>query len=368
MPQNAIERRREAYFQLSSRIAQLNNAQLSHLLEANAANTSNSGWGVNQTLVFGQSKVFVKRIPVTDLEYNNLFSTRNLYDLPTYCNYGLGSTGIGVFRELITHIKTTHWVLEGEHSMFPLMYHYRILPSTELRSQVDADQLQRYVACWGNSENAGQYLLDRAIASRELVLFLEHIPYILGEWLRDNPDKLQKPLCDLRKTIDFLSAKGIIHFDAHFFNALTDGEQTYLTDFGLVLDRSFDLTEKEKAFFDRNALYDYGEVLRNLGYLMRLSYDLCSESDRLKIISKYGIKDGLKPYQISLILLENIQQIQADGDIKLGDFYVDSVLKYRNITALMQNFFADMVDNPRKDTEFPDVELQYLLKKTNFLP
>ena len=76
-----IELRRKRYFRLSSQIAQLDNTQLRSLLENNESNESTTGWGQNHAIVFGQSKVFVKRIPVTNLEYNNLFSTKNFYNL-----------------------------------------------------------------------------------------------------------------------------------------------------------------------------------------------------------------------------------------------------------------------------------------------
>jgi hypothetical protein len=106
MAQNHIELRRKRYFKLSSQIAQFDNAQLHSLFDDSEPST---GWGMNHVIVLGQSKVFVKRIPVTNIEYDNLFSTRNLYNLPTYCNYGFGSTGFGVYRELVTHIKTTNY-------------------------------------------------------------------------------------------------------------------------------------------------------------------------------------------------------------------------------------------------------------------
>jgi hypothetical protein len=109
MAKNPIEDRQKRYFQLSAQIAQLDNGQLTSRLDKCESHPSSTGWGMSHTLVVGSSQVFVKRIPVTTLEYDNLFSTRNLYDLPTYCNYGIGtlaSTGFGVFRELITHLKT----------------------------------------------------------------------------------------------------------------------------------------------------------------------------------------------------------------------------------------------------------------------
>lgn len=106
------------------------------------------------------------------IEYDNLFSTKNLYNLPTAYNYGIGSTtGLGVFRELVTHLKTTHWVLEGAMATFPLMYHYRILPSTKACADLEINIEHR-----GNHANFKKYVLDRANAQYELVLFLEYVP------------------------------------------------------------------------------------------------------------------------------------------------------------------------------------------------
>ena len=209
---------------------------------------------------------------------------------------------------------------------------------------------------------------DRAIANYELVLFLEYIPHVLETWLRENPNKIQQVLDELLRTIDFLKTKGIIHFDAHFQNVLTDGQQTYLTDFGLVLDKSFALTKEEESFFEQNKFYDYGEVLRNFGQLIRPSYNACSENDKRRITEKYDIKSGLQPYELGSILLDNIEQIHADGDIKLDEFYVASIVKYRSIIALMQDFFADMWGNNKKDTKLPHAKLQMLLKETGLLP
>lgn len=189
----------------------------------------------------------------------------------------------------------------------------------------------------------------------------------MDTWLRENPNTLQNHLDALCTAIAFLRTKGIIHFDAHFRNILTDGEQTYLTDFGLVLDKSFALTKDEEAFFEQNTFYDYGEVLRNLGHLIRSPYDACSEPKQRKMMEKYGIKVGLKPYEVGAILLDNIEQIHADGDLQLDQFYVASIVKYRSIIALMQGFFAEMWGNDQKDTKLPHIALQQLLKETGFI-
>lgn len=110
-----------------------------------------------------------------------------------------------------------------------------------------------------------------------------------------------------------------------------------------------------------------GEVLRNLRHLMRSSYDRCSEIDKRRILAKYAIEAGLQPHELVSILLDNIEQIQTDRDIPLDDFYVASMLKYRSIIMLMQEFFTNMWGNRHKDTKLPHVELERLLKETGFI-
>ena len=83
-------------------------------------------------------------------------------------------------------------------------------------------------------------------------------------------------------------------------------------------------------------------------------------------MKKYGIREDLKPFELRLILLDNIEQIQSDGIMKLDDFYVASITKYRSIIILMQDFFADMWSNNNKDTKFPYSKLQQLLEETGF--
>ena len=56
-----------------------------------------SGRGANHEVKVSGKKIFVKSIPLTDLEHRNLFSTKNLYNLPLFYNYGVGSAGMGGF-------------------------------------------------------------------------------------------------------------------------------------------------------------------------------------------------------------------------------------------------------------------------------
>ncbi|GIE98248.1 hypothetical protein Ari01nite_57130 [Paractinoplanes rishiriensis] len=60
----------------------------------------------------------------------------------------------------------------------------------------------------------------------------------------------------MREGVDFLAGQGLVHFDAHFGNLLTDGERVYFADFGLALHTGFGLTPAESGFLRRHAGYD----------------------------------------------------------------------------------------------------------------
>lgn len=359
---NSNPARRQQYFQLSSQLAQMETTQFAPLLDNKA---ENAGWGRHQTLEIGDAKFFVKRVPLTELERQQMFSTQNLYALPTYYNYGIGSAGLGVWRELVAHIKTTNWVLSGEIENFPLLYHYRIIPFSGERPALDMAWHQRYIQHWGGSEQVGQYLLDRANAQHEMVLFLEYIPHTLQPWLLEHLDQVSRVLDDLQTTINFLRQNGIIHFDAHFYNMLTDGERVYLSDFGLVLDRNFALTTAESAFFDIHTDYDYGQYLSNLIFPLYALYEALPAQTQHELREKYGVPtEGNQFFKLAFALFENIEALQAEGVIKVQEDYLAQVIKYRSILALMGNFFAEMSGNPQKDTPFPQAELRRLLQET----
>jgi hypothetical protein len=72
--------------------------------------------------------VFTKRIPLTDWEVANSGSTANLFDLPMFCQYGLGGPGFNAWRELAANVIVTDAVLAGETQSFPILYHWRVLP------------------------------------------------------------------------------------------------------------------------------------------------------------------------------------------------------------------------------------------------
>jgi hypothetical protein len=208
--------------------------------------------------------VFAKRIPLTDRELANPGSTANLFDLPVYCQYGVGSPGFNAWRELAANTIVTEAVLAGETRSFPVLYHWRVLPG---RSPVAAEHadVDTVVAALGDSPAVRARLEALAAASSSLVLFSEYIPHPMLDWLHENPaDKAATVERQLSQIVMFLRGRQLSHMDGHFGNMRTDGERIYLSDFGLATSPHFDLSPAERDFAERHATHDEGYAAMRL--------------------------------------------------------------------------------------------------------
>jgi len=357
------EVRKARYFALSSQLALIDSARLAALFQEAG---SGQGWGATHTISVGGTKVFVKRVPLTELEYENLYSTANLYEMPTFYNYGVGSAGFGAFRELVAHIKTTNWVLEGAMPNFPLMYHYRIVPYSRPRSEVDEERHQGYIQYWNSDPNIDRYIRARRDAPYELILFLEHIPDVLHSWWVRNLNKSETVIREMRRTLAFLREQGVIHFDAHFGNILVDGDTPYLTDFGLVLDRQFTLDASEKAFFQRHIDYDDAEFLLCLGSYLVTIYQNLSPAVRSKVMQRYEIPEGIDYGELISLTLENFERIHSDGLFKLDEYYVATIREHLPLIQTMHQFYREMRQNNQKDTHYPQRKIKRFLKEAGW--
>ncbi|HEX8272792.1 MAG TPA: hypothetical protein VF615_09065 [Longimicrobiaceae bacterium] len=360
MTEDARARRRQAHARLGAHLAGLDEEELRALLA--------TGPGTRRVVEVGGDRVFVKRVLVADSDLEGGGSTRNLHGLPARYSYGIGSIGFGPFRELATHLKTTGWVLRGEAGAFPLLHHHRIVPRLGEPAAADMDRHARYVARWGGDRAIGRYVLERAGARHELVLFLEHLPHVLERWLLEHPDQVPRLLDDLRATLDLLHENGMVHFDSHFANVLTDGGRAYLSDFGLLLDPDFDLGADERAFLDAHRLYDYGRVLWSLGLLLHDTYLELPDEARRRVAGRCGMGEGGDPFAVPRILVGHLERIRDEGLMPLHDAFAASVLRYRPVTLLVHDFHAALRASPRKDTPFPGAELRRLLEETGFAP
>ncbi|MER5639195.1 protein kinase family protein [Kitasatospora sp. NPDC002227] len=265
----SIGARQAAHGAVSTALAGFGDRELSALVDAAAPVGAGIG-GKTALLEVAGRQVFVKRVPLTDLERRpeHVRSTANLFDLPAFCQYGvglIGGPGFGAWRELAVHTITTDWVLAGEHEGFPLMYHWRVLPDSTPLPEGLAD-VDRAVAYWGGGAQVRRRIEALRESSASIALFLEYIPQNLHQWLGTQVEAGERATdlaCalvekELAAGTSFMNSRGLLHFDAHFENILTDGRSLYFADYGLALSAGFQLSPSEAEFFDRHRSYDRG--------------------------------------------------------------------------------------------------------------
>ncbi|AGZ44800.1 hypothetical protein [Actinoplanes friuliensis] len=319
-----VERHREA----GRLLGELADDALAELVDGAVVLRSGIG-GRTALLDLDGIKVFVKRIPLTDLERQprHVGSTANLFGLPTFYQYGVGSTGFGAWRELATHVKTTGWVVDGVSEHFPLLHHWRVLPATPVAMPDFGD--------WDGDPAVRRRVAAISEATSSIVLFLEYLPWSLHEWLLIRFDagdgERAVTLADrqLHAGTELLRERGIVHFDAHPGNVLTDGEQLYFSDFGLALDQEFERTPAEAAFQELHRDWDRYDVER---YLVNwLCERLAPDVDRTEVI--------------------------RSGGAGLPEFAAAVVRRYGPAVLVLNDFYGRLVAGP-KTTPFPLEELK----------
>lgn len=257
-------------------------------------------------------QVFVKRVPLTDVERlpANVRSTANLFGLPSMCHYGLGSPGFGAWRELALHTMTTSWVLAGHFAGFPLMHHWRVLPDAPQPLHEELADVERVVAFWGGASQVRDRIEALRTASASVALFLEYVPHTLHDWLgtqlaSGDPDSACALVeRQLKGSADLLRARGVLHFDAHFENVLTDGHRLYLADFGLALSSRFRLAPEERGFFDRHHGYDHAYMaayLVNWLVTALYGYDRQERDAFVRACAEGARPDGVPPVAAGII-------------------------------------------------------------------
>jgi hypothetical protein len=265
--------------------------------------------------------VFTKRIPLTDREVANSGSTANLFDLPMFCQYGIGGPGFNAWRELAANIIVTDAILAGETQSFPILYHWRVLPGRSPVADEHAD-IDAVVAAQGGSPAVRARLEALAAATCSLVLFCEYIPHPITDWLRKNPaDKAVAVERQLSETVTFLRDRELLHMDGHFGNMRTDMERIYLSDFGLATSPHFDLSPAERDFTAQHVTHDAGyAAMRLVNWLVT---DVCgvprgdpgAHNEYVRQCAAGRVPDGVPP-PIAAILTRH-----APAAAKMNAFY-----------------------------------------------
>ncbi|MFF7869939.1 protein kinase family protein [Streptomyces qaidamensis] len=253
------------YDAVATSLALLGDAEL-HELVHRATPLGTGIGGSSARLDVSGTPIFVKRVPLTDLELRpeHRRSTANLFGLPMICQYGIGGPGFGAWREVSAQTMTTNWVLSGQFQGFPLMYHWRVLPEEDPHRAEELADVEKAVAYWGGSAGVRRRVEALHRSSACVTLFLEYLPQTLHSWLTTQVqagDEALDRACSLAEKelvagTSFMNGRGLLHFDAHFENILTDGRRLYFADFGLALSTRFDLTRPEADFYDEHSAYD----------------------------------------------------------------------------------------------------------------
>lgn len=263
----SLDQRRRRHDALSARLAALSDDQLAALVPETGAWRGNVHGNQSGVVDIDGDKVFVKKLALTDLERANEGSTANLFDLPLFYHYGVGSAGFGAWRELQATLRAGAWALSGEYPGFPLVYHWRVLPRTA--PELSAEQLawlDQAPGYWDDSPAVRGRLEAISAAQSCVALFVEYVPHMLLGWLTGKvvDPTLEATIARLhdqwQDAAAFMNARGLQHFDLNASNLLTDGEELYVADFGLAICEDFDLSPDERAFCEGHRLYDHSYV------------------------------------------------------------------------------------------------------------
>ncbi|WP_211332494.1 protein kinase family protein [Nocardioides aurantiacus] len=329
-PHLSLGARLQAHRTVSKSLKSRSDAALGELL-AGAAPLGGGIGGATALARLEGHPVFVKHVRLTDLELQtgNMRSTANLFNLPNFCQYGLGrigAPGFGAWRELAVHVLTTEWVTTGVHEGFPLLHHWRVLSDPGRPPPEELADVEHAVAYWGGGPAIRRRLegLDRSTTG--LVLFLEYIPQNLHDWLgvQVGADPVAAARAvdmverELSSGISFMNSRGLLHFDAHFENILTDGRRLFFADYGLAISSNFALSPAESAFFDDHASYDRCYAATHLVNWLLVELFGCGPQERAELVRSCAqgtLPDGTPPR------LENILLRHGPIAAVLGDFY-----------------------------------------------
>jgi len=267
---------------------------------------------MSRTVEAAGHRVFVKTIPVTDLEHAKPASTRNHFELPIVYHYGVGSAGFGAAREVAAHVTTTQWVREGANAGFPLLHHHRLLPLAGQTRRRSGEQLERYVDSWDGDPAVRRFIEAREASSHSITMFIEHVPHVLQDWLPLHQDAIGWVIDQAIEITTFLRGKGVAHLDANPSNILTDGKRLFFADFGLFLDHSFDLTDQERAFLEGHRYFDIADFIASLDWFP----DQAVEQDDV-------YKQALRPYRALINEMSGVFSRLAAGP-KTSSGYSDS--------------------------------------------
>ena len=337
--------RQDLYYNLNNKLSFLSNDEIKKIITVKKTDKFKK-WGLNKIFELDNNKIFIKAVPVAKLFAENILDSTNLYNLPAYYNYGFGSAGVNPWRELLLHIKTTNWILSKECDFFPLLYHYRIIEDDD-NHNIESGLEKKLMDRWNNNKQIEKYLQERINAKYKIVLFLEYIPNVAYKYLEDNPNFVSNFYKQSKNIISFLNKNGILHNDSHLGNYIVDNKgKVYLTDFGLSLDKDFNLDSNEKKFMKMNKKLDIYYTIDNIlnNYINNCIYNK-------KIVEKYQLDKQKNTLEITKYLIDNINIIKNNIS-KISNFQINFIKKNKSLLLSYTNWTRNFKYSKNKNNYF----------------
>ncbi len=286
--------------------------------------------------------LFVKLLTLTDLERepHHWPSTANCFGLPPYYGYRIGGAGFGVRRELETHAIANAWVVAGERAQFALMHGHRMVPIARPVFHTPV-----WPNPWGDDPAVAARHAAIEQSSHCVAVFSEPFRGNVLQWLRGTPgsdgDVLDGDVLQLEtrllELVGFINERGLLHMDAHFENIVTDGEEIYLTDFGLAISDTFELSDSEHAFFERHRCFDSATTMTSLVHAIFTRH-----------AGERGWRDALRGFLDKSAPLDEVPAADRDFLIRRGPLWLA-------MTRFYQSLQNDIT------TDFPAEEIERLL-------
>ena len=316
---NTLNSRSKTHYLISEKLDLWSDEKLQNfLLESNLIEQGHTVLELPDT----SSSVFVKLLPISTFELlpQNRFVTANIFQLPIFYQYRIGSSGFGAWRELKTHQLSNEFVLSGDCENFPLLHHWRIL-SLVPEHYDDRTSLKQ----WGKNKEIQNRVSSIFEATSSVVLFLEYFPSTMTQYLTSQLSRFSDPISSLKqlensmfKLLKFLRSNGVLHMDAHFDNILTDGKQIYLSDYGLSLSKKFKLSEIELKFFEQHHNFDCCTAINSLVHAVVNHYSPNQEWRQILRKIQNADTHTMKKFPKDILeFFENRSQIS----LLLGEFY-----------------------------------------------
>ena len=144
-----------------------------------------------------------------------------------------------------------------------------------------------------------------------------------------------------------MNANGLLHFDVHFRNILTDGHRVYITDFGLATSSRFDLSESELKFLERNKAHDGCYVVTEfVNWLVTVLGGAKNHTERVDLIRRFA---------------------EGEKSLEMMNAATMFIKKYAPIALVMNDFYMNL-DSVSRTTPFPVEEIQRICATTGFEP